>query len=538
MGRLLRVLLIEDDATDALLLELELERGGYDVIVGRVDNAASMNEALDRATWDAMIADYNLPAFSVMAALEIVKQRDLDVPFIIVSGTIDDEAAVSALKAGAHDFVSKHKLSRLVPALERELRETRVRCELRRANVALREIDVRYRFVSEHASDGILLTDEEGHILYANPAVVGIFGYGTRELIGRSIDLLVRARIQPRNRDTLIKYIKARRDPSRQQRFDVVGSHKTEGGIRLEASVGGAVQNGHYVCICILRDVTEQRRAEARRARLYRAAKRARVIAEEARQEAVQASRAKSEFLAMMSHELRTPLTAIIGYSELLVDEVTGPLNDQQKAQLHRVSACSQHLLGLIDRVLTFSVAEAAKTTYSVANPSVQRLVANAIELIGPSIQMKGIALDLQLLDSALRARADTMKLQQVLCNLLGNAVKFTAPGGRICVSCEARHDEIRIHVRDTGCGIAADKLDMIFEPFVQLDSGLTRSTGGVGLGLAIARKFMRGMSGRLEVESTLGIGTMFTIVIGRAPEDDVDLPQNRVAATAHGATS
>ena len=382
----------------------------------------------------------------------------------------------------------------------------------------MRDSNERYRIVADHASDAILITTEDGTIQYANPATEEIFGRPTSEVIGQPLTTLVRMAAQSRDRTTLAKYLRGHTG-DRHTHIELVGLHKTGGALHFEGSIAIAAQNGLPMCICVLRDVSERRRAERRRKHLYRAA-------QEAAQEAQRANKAKSEFLAMMSHELRTPLTAIIGYVELLADGVFGPLTADQATYLARVGANGDRLHTLIDEVLTLSVIEAGKMTYHIADVALKPLIAAVADAVAPSAEQKHLTVALAPYAPLLVARADNGRLRQVLSNVLENAVKFTEPGGRIDVSCDTDVDAICIRVQDTGCGMLPEQLGSIFEPFVQLDSGFTRVHGGVGLGLAISREFVRGMRGDLDVESTFGIGTVFTIRIPRADEhDDDDAP-------------
>ena len=170
MKRRLCVLLVEADAIDAKLLVRELGRGEYDLTVERVETAAAMAEALDRTAWDVVIADHCRPTFDAAAALDVVKQRGIDIPFILVSDTIGEESAPTARRARANDFLPKNRLARLRPAIERELREARARREDSRAQRSPGDSDEWYRIAAEGASDAILITDEDGVIVYVNPA--------------------------------------------------------------------------------------------------------------------------------------------------------------------------------------------------------------------------------------------------------------------------------------------------------------------------------------------------------------------------------
>ena len=236
-----------------------------------------------------------------------------------------------------------------------------------------------------------------------------------------------------------------------------------------------------------------------------------------ARTEAERANRAKSEFLAVMSHELRTPLNAIGGYAELMELGIRGPVTEQQREDLRRIQASQRHLLGLINEVLNYARLETGTVRYDLVDVRLADALSEAEGLVAPQARAKGITLQDRDGGSDVAIRADAEKLRQILVNLLSNAVKFTDRGGSIHVECDTAGDLARIRVRDTGIGIAADKLESIFEPFVQVRADLTRTAEGTGLGLAISRDLARGMGGELTAESAPGVGSTFTLVLPRA---------------------
>ncbi len=217
-----------------------------------------------------------------------------------------------------------------------------------------------------------------------------------------------------------------------------------------------------------------------------------------------------------MSHELRTPLNAIGGYAELMEMGIRGPVTPQQQEDLRRIQTSQRHLLGLINEVLNYAKLETGTVHYDVVDVPVREALAAAEALVAPQARAKGLTLGVAECPPALAVRADAEKLRQVLVNLLSNAVKFT-DGGRIEMSCGVQDASVVIRVRDTGIGIAADKLEAIFDPFIQVRADLTRPHEGTGLGLASSRDLARGMSGTLEVESAPGVGSTFALTLPRA---------------------
>ena len=235
-----------------------------------------------------------------------------------------------------------------------------------------------------------------------------------------------------------------------------------------------------------------------------------------AREAAELANRSKAEFLAVMSHELRTPLNAIGGYVELLELGVRGPVTHEQRADLERIQRSQRHLLGLINEVLNYARIETGSVHYHIADVPVEDVLLTAELLVTPQAGARGLQLDRDRCDPHITVAADRDKLQQVVLNLLSNAIKFTGRGGHVGLRCDVRPDTVSIRVTDTGPGIAPEKLEAIFEPFVQVDTRLTRVHEGVGLGLAISRDLARGMGGELSVQSSLGRGSCFTLCLPR----------------------
>ncbi|HEY2851778.1 MAG TPA: PAS domain-containing sensor histidine kinase [Gemmatimonadaceae bacterium] len=240
------------------------------------------------------------------------------------------------------------------------------------------------------------------------------------------------------------------------------------------------------------------------------------VEAEAARAEADAANRAKTEFLAVMSHELRTPLNAIAGYADLLRMGIRGPVTPQQLDDLERIARSERTLLALVNDVLNYARMEAGQVHYADERVVVASLLADIEALVLPQLEAKNLQFTLGECDADLAVRADPDKVQQILVNLMSNAVKFTPPGGSVDVTCGGDASVVRIRARDTGIGIPPDKLQLIFEPFVQLDRSLTSTKEGSGLGLAISRDLARAMGGDLGVESTVGRGSTFVLTLRR----------------------
>ena len=230
-------------------------------------------------------------------------------------------------------------------------------------------------------------------------------------------------------------------------------------------------------------------------------------------EEAQEANRAKSEFMATMSHELRTPLTALTGYEELLADEVFGPLTEQQLGAIERMRTSTELLTVIIDEILTFSRLEAGEEPVRPRSCTAQEIVRATAAVVEPLTLPKQLDLVLLIPDTPIELATDADMVRRILVNLGANAVKFTQSG--FVELAAVRHgDTVRFSMRDTGIGIADEDLPRLFQPFVQLDSGFTRSYGGTGLGLFISQRLARLLGGRIEVESKVGEGSVFTLVL------------------------
>ena len=365
-----------------------------------------------------------------------------------------------------------------------------------------RSEQTRLRSIIERLADGILIVDADGVICFANPAAEHLFGRSNSDLLGTPLG------------------------------FPVVVSDSTEvevmrpdgESVTADLRVVDVDWTGAPAFLVSLRDITDRKRAIDRQRELER--ERA------ARAEAEAASQAKSEFLAMMSHELRTPLNAVIGYAELLDLGIAGAITAEQRQQLARIRTSGRHLLGLVNEVLDLAKLEAGRLTVTSTVSRAGDAADAALALLQARAEEKGITLCGQCLgDRATTFEGDEDRVRQILVNLLSNAVKFTDPGGQVAVECgvtDTPDAEARLHgsgrwvylkVSDTGAGIPSAQLPIIFEPFVQGDTGHTRSSDGSGLGLTISRRLARLMKGDLTVRSKAGTGSVFTLWLPAATE-------------------
>lgn len=398
-----------------------------------------------------------------------------------------------------------------------------------------------YHILSETAPDGILILDAQSTILAANPAAGRIFGYAPGELIGQPLTMLIPQRLRERHNKGIQRYLASGVRHLSWEGAELPGLTRAGEEIPLEIAFGESMQDGRHIFAGFIRDIRQRKEAEAERERLL-------LEARHARKEAEEANRSKSEFLSTMSHEIRTPINAIIGYADLLDLGLKGPLTPGQREQLERIRVSSQHLLGLVNDVLDLAKVEAGHLTVMHQRAVAVHATTGAIALVGPQAAERGIeVLDPCLDDPDTTYVGDEDRVRQILVNLLSNAVKFTAPGGRVRITCgttTSTDEDARlpdgdrwtyIRVQDTGIGIAPESLESVFQPFRQVQTGTTRDSGGSGLGLTISRRLARLMGGDLTVRSAPGEGSTFTLWLARPEAPDAAVEDIREMAGQAG---
>ena len=372
-----------------------------------------------------------------------------------------------------------------------------------RTQAATRASEERFRGLMESASDAMVIIDEAGTIVMVNDQAARVFRTPAEAMIGKAVQMLVPERIRAQHGDHIARYFAA---PDRREMgagMDLHAARADGSEFPVEVSLSPLETETGLLVSSVIHDITERKRAEAELL--------------QARDDADSANRAKSAFLANMSHELRTPMNAIIGYSELLTEEMEDEGLDEFLPDLKRIHSAGNHLLSLINDVLDLSKVEAGRMDLFLERFPLAEMLHESAATIQPLMDRANVEFQIEAGEDLGIVRADLTKLRQAVFNLLSNAAKFAGQGKVTLSAVRTKvdgEDRVKIAVSDTGIGIPADKIETVFEAFSQADSSTTRDYGGTGLGLPISRRFCQMMGGDISAESEVGSGSVFTIDI------------------------
>lgn len=491
-GRPIRVLVVENQEDDAELVIEELRRGGFEPTWGRVDTAEDMQRALREQPWDIVLSDYVMPRFSGENALAVLKETGLDLPFIIVSGSIGEEVAVHSLKLGAQDFFRKDRLKLLGPAVERELREAEVRRERNQVREALRKAESERALLLDSIKEYAIFTiSPEGTLTSWNPGVERVKGYKAEEFIGRPFTMLFPPEDVAQGRPEA-----ELREAVARGRFEGEGWRLRKDGKLFWAefsltsifNAGGKLHGFTKVT----RDSSERKH-----------------FIEELRA----AVRMRDEFLVIASHELRTPLTALKLQLQGAAPLVTAASRAAPEAEQlpRKFAAVSRH----VDRLsnLIESLLDVSRITSG--HLVLQREMLDVVELAREvSARFEGLqrstgsVLRMEAL-GPVRGAFDRLRLDTVLSHLLSNAFKFGA-GKPVDLRVEQQDGKVLLSVRDWGIGISEADQHRIFHRFERAVP--ETHYGGFGVGLWIAQQIVEAHGGHIEVRSQSGQGSTFVV--------------------------
>jgi two-component system cell cycle sensor histidine kinase/response regulator CckA len=495
--RPLSVLIVEDSEIDAELLIRELRRGSFDVTALRVQTASEMRHALALRQWDVILSDFTLPSFDAPGALAVVKDSGLDIPFIVMSGTVDEESAIDALRAGAHDFLSKGRLARLLPAIERELRELKVREARRRAEHELRESEQRYRRIVETTNEGVWVLDTTGSTTFVNARTASLLGYSAESLVGLSLLELLDESSRARVSRSL-----ARREPTGHTDIQFRRQDGTDLWVMLD-STPILDRNGRYEgALVMLMDVTARRQLE-----------------DQLRQ--AQKMEAIGSLAGGVAHDFNNLLSVVLSYSALILeglepDSVIRPEVEEVQRAGERAAQLTRQLLAFSRRqVFALRVIDLRQVLTGM-EPLLRRLLPANVQLSMLNAEALG------------NVRADPGQMEQVVMNMVVNARDAMPNGGLITIeTSDVELDSayvsqhlgvtpgryVRLSITDNGSGMDSDTLARIFEPFFTTKE----KDKGTGLGLSTAFGIVQQSGGHMWVQSELGAGTTFHVYVPRA---------------------
>jgi two-component system, cell cycle sensor histidine kinase and response regulator CckA len=504
VSRAIRALIVEDSPSDAKLVVRALLDAGLHVDFTRVEEAEAMREALAKGAWDVVLSDWSMPRFSALRALATLRDSGLDIPFVVVSGTIGEETAVEAMRAGAHDFVLKDSLTRLAPAIERELAEHEVRAARRRAEDALRRSEGRFARLAESGIVGIAFADLEGNVHDANDAYLRMLGLSRADLRTDRARWDVVTPPEWRALDAAAFRQLRETGVAPPWEKELLG----KGGARVPVLVAAATLDATS-CIALVADLSAQKEAEA-------ALKRT----EEQLQQA-QKMEAIGRLAGGVAHDFNNLMTVIMGYTMIAKESLSDA--EGLRTALAEVQRAAERATGLTRQLLAFSRRQVLQPRLVDVNEALAGMEKMLRRLIGEDVELTIVP----------RSRERTIlvdpgQLEQVVMNLAVNARDAMPRGGKLTIetadvtlderyaaehvgSSPGRH--VMLAMSDTGCGMDAATKARAFEPFFT-----TKPVGkGTGLGLSTIQGIVEQSGGSIWLYSEPGLGTTFKIYFPRA---------------------
>ncbi len=367
------------------------------------------------------------------------------------------------------------------------------------AEAALRKSESEYRMLADEASDVILRVNASGCCTFASPACKSTLGYSPQEITGKAILRFV----EPSDHAALNYVYQNALKGTEAQRVTFHGAHKYGHTVWLEAGVRAIMDEAGKLSelIIVARDITERRQYEEG--------------LRHARERAEAANLTKSKFLANMSHELRTPLNAVIGFSDIMREEMFGPVgSDQYSEYVQLIHESGQYLLELINDILDMSKIEAGKYELFLEDIDLSGMIESCLRIVETRARTNGVTLEWSTEDGLPDVPADERALKQIFLNLLSNAIKFSEDGGKVSVTAKTLGESVFVRVNDTGCGIPAHAIPRLAKPFEQAMTNASQAQTGTGLGLALVKSFVELHGGKFAIESVEGEGTTVTFTL------------------------
>ena len=523
---ILRILFIEDLTSDVELAVLELRKEKLKFEHTTVCTRVDLIKALKKFKPDLVISDYMMPAFNGLQALKEVKEFDPEIPFILCTGSINEETAVECIKAGAEDYVIKEHITRLPFAVKEAMEQHRILTEKKTAELLLKENEKKLQSIFSAAPVGIGLVVNRV-FMEINDTFCKMIGYSRKELIGKNSVM-----VYPTQEEFEFVGLEKNRQIAEKGTASVETRLKCKNGRILNIISGSTPLNerdlSKGLTFTVL-DITDRKQAEREllkhRDHLEELVNERTKELSKAKKEAEEANKAKSEFLANMSHEIRTPMNAVLGYAELLgfmLEDKT------QRDYIESIKSSGRSLLTLINDILDLSKIEAGKLELQFEFVNSQSFFSEFERIFSLRLSEKGLKFILEISSGTPAGiYIDDARLRQIILNLIGNATKFTENGSitlkvytenpQIINYSKGKAEEfidLIIEVMDTGIGISPEMQEEIFNPFVQGQGQNVKKYGGTGLGLTITQRLVQLMNGTIDLDSQLNRGSSFKIKI------------------------
>lgn len=491
----LRVLILEDNRLDADLALRELKKGGFATASAVVETAEAFTREVRANRPDVILADYNLPQWTGLEALEILHREEADIPLILVTGSLGDVKAVECIKQGVTDYVLKDQLTRLAVTVRRALKEQDLRAQGKRSEVALHESQAQFQTIVESAMDAIISVDEEERIVLFNGAAQKMFRCSLVQAMGMPVTRFISESepgvggIRLKNSDGI-----GTGERAAGQLRHLRGRREDGGEFPMEASVSQTYVGEGRLFTIILRDVTERKLAEQE-------------LAEKV-EELARSNSDLEQFAYVASHDLQEPLRMVAAYTQLLAERYKGKLDDNADKYISYATEGAKRMQTLIQDLLAFSRVGRKGTAADISdcNPAVNEALRN----LNAAIQESAAVIQVEQLP---QVWAERSQLVQVFQNLIGNAIKFRQKGPPvISIKAEMSGADWLLSVTDNGIGIGQENSDVIFSIFQRLHTRAEYE--GNGIGLAVCKKIVERCGGKIWVESQPGHGSTFKFTL------------------------